>query len=539
MTTDVIIPFPEDLVYDDLVENNLPPADVPLGSPSSSSPEDSDENDVTTASDSTWTTTAGKEFRSSFLFQSSCYLPDDDGTESETSHTQHTSTTTTLDYPLGPQLHRDEAFSIQQLQQPQSSSLHESISATSISSILKLSASTTDNIQPPRRVMFYEEGDDDENDSNLHIMNHSIHPTNRRDTSSGGGGGGGSNIDEEKSSWVGFNRIVVPLHHKFHSLPQIPSTKTAATATTTLTMGDSSYHSHPSQPHDQILSQQYGDEEDSRMVATELQYNMKKDDARKRKRRQRICLLTLILLLVFGSMSVAVTCGLTQCGRTVQLSSSNTTSPTNVSSPSIQWNESFASPPTMTPSTIQQPQTPSEQTSPTFLTQTRITMQPSSLSPTFAHETIVITSTDQLYSAVDAYVLYRHNKTIVITDVYDYYGTPIGLWDVSLITNFTSVFSALRNPLMQHDFNEDIGMWDTSNAVTMEQMFYGAEKWVNGNISNWITSNVTNMRETFAKASNFNDDLSLWDVSKVTTMEGMCTLIGFQFISRCAVIMLE
>jgi surface protein len=506
MTTDVIIPFPEDLVYNDLVENNIPPSDVPLVSPSSNSLEDSDENDVNT-SDSTWTAAAGKEFRSSFLFQSSCYLPDDDGTESETSYTQHTSTTTTIDYPLG-LLHRDEAYPNRQQQPP---SLHESISATSISSILKLSTSNTENIQPPRRVMFY----DDDND-NLNTMNSNIDLlVNRSDS---GGGHREDDIDEEKSSWVGFNRIVVPLHHKFHSLPQMPSIKTTTATTATSTIADS-YHSQLTQSqsqHDQL--QQYGDEEDCRIVASEFQYDTKKDDARKRKRCQRISIFT-ILFLVFGSMTVALTCGMTQCGRDIQqeLSSSNS-SHSNVSSPTVTGSNSFS--PTMTPST-NHPQ-PSEQTSPTLLTQTRITMPPSSISPTFTHETIVIASTEQLYRAVDAYILYRYNKTIVTTDEYDYYSTPIGLWDVSRITNFSSIFSMLRNPMMQQNFNEDIGLWDTSNAVTMEQMFYGAEKWVNGNISHWITSNVTNMREMFARTSNFNDDISLWDVSKVTTMEGMC-----------------
>lgn len=503
MTTDVIIPFPDDLVYNDLVENNIPPSDVPLVTPSCNSPEDSDENDVNT-SDSTWTAAAGKEFRSSFLFQSSCYLPDDDGTESETSYTQHTSTTTTLDYPLG-LLHRDEAYPNRQ-QQP--SSLHESISATSISSILKLSASNTENIQPPRRVMFY----DDDND-NLNTMNSNIDLlVNHSDS---GGGRRDDDIDEEKSSWVGFNRIEVPLNHKFHSLPQIPSIKTTTATTSTSTIVDS-YHSHELQsPLDHL--QQYGDEEDCRVIASEFQYNTNKDDSRKRKRCQRICIFT-ILFLVFGSMAVALTCGMTQCGRDIrqELSSSNS-SPTNVSSPTVSGNDSLS--PTMTPSANYPPQ--SEQTSPTLFTQTIITMPPSSISPTFTHETIAIESTEQLYSAVDAYILYRYNKTIVNSDEYDYYSTPIGLWDVSRITNFTSIFSMLRNPMMQHNFNEDIGLWDTSNAVTMEQMFYGAEKWVNGNITHWITSNVTNMREMFARASNFNDDISLWDVSKVTTMEGM------------------
>ena len=516
-TTDVILPFPEDLVYNDLVENNLPPSDdAPVVSPSSSSRQDSDEHDVHT-SDSPWATTTGKEFRSSFLFQSSCYLPDDDGTESETSNTQHTSTSTTLDYPLGT-LHRDEVYPKQ--------SLHESTSATSISSILKLSASNTDHLQPPRRVMFYD--DDDYN--NLNPLNcSSIHPINpHNDGGSGGGGNHDDTADEEKSSWVGFNRIIVPLHHEFHSLPHIPSVKTSHT--TTITTIEDTYHSHHElQQHD--LLQQYGDEEDPRTVASELQYN--NNHSGKRTRQRQICLLA-ILFLLLGSMSIALTCGMTECRRAAirqDRSSSNSSSYTthNISSPTTTTTttgsgtvENVSNAPTMTPSSIH-PSPESERTTPTLMTQTRITVPPS-MSPTLVYEKVVITSIEQLYIAVDAYLVYRFNKTIVDTGDYDYLSTPIGLWDVSQVTNFTSVFSTLRNPLMQHYFNEDIGMWDTSNAVSMEQMMYGTEKWVNGNISRWITANVTNMREMFAKASNFNEDLSLWDVSNVITMEGMCKL---------------
>lgn len=492
MTTDVIIPFPEDLVHNDLVENNLPASDDPSVSPTPSSPDDSDENDVNT-SDSTWATTLGKEFRSSFLFQSSCYLPDDDGTESETSHSQRTPTKTLREYPLS-LLHRDEQYSKRQ----QSSLLHESISGTSISSILKISTPNSDNSQQPRRVMFYDDGDD-----NLNNMNSNIHPSNP-----------GEDEGEEKSPWAGINRISVPLHHKFHSLPQIPTVKFTTNSTTTL---DDVYHSQQpqwQQQEQQDQLQQYGDEEDPGTVASEMQYN--NIDVWTRKRRQRVCIFS-ILFLVLCSMSVALTCGTTQCGRDIREEhSSAATSPTNASSPTVKLNESLS--PIMAPARQKQP---SEQTTPTMLTQTVLTIPPT-ISPTVTHEIIVIDSTEQLYRAVDAYLLYRYNKTTVETDDNDYFNTPIGQWDVSRLRNFTSVFSALRNPMVQQYFNADIGMWDTSNAVTMEQMFYGSEKWVKGNISHWRTSNVTNMKEMFARASNFNDDLSFWDVSKVTTMEGMC-----------------
>ena len=482
MTTDVIIPFPEDLVFSDLVESNLPPTDVPSSSPTPSSPDDSEENDINT-SDSTWTTTGGKEFRSSFLFQSSCYLPDDDGTESETSYSQHTPTNTSTEYPLS-LLHRDEAFSKR---------LHQTMNATSMSSILKISPPNAENPQHPRRVMFHDYDDD-----NLNTINSRINLVKP----------GEGNDGEEKSSWTGLNQVAVPLHQQFHSLPQIPI---SSTNKITRSFIDEAYQPqwHHQQQQDQL--QQFVDEEDPGTVASELQYD--NNDSWKRKRRQRMCVLS-ILFLVLASMSVAVTCGMTQCGRDNREElSSNQSSPNNSSFP---LNESLS--PTMAPSKLQ---SQFEQTTPTMINQSRLTIPPS-IAPTAIHAKIIIYSTEQLYRAVDAYLLYLYNKTILRTDDNDYYNTPIEQWDVSRVSDFTSVFSLLRNPLVQQHFNADIGMWDTSNAVTMEQMFYGAEGWVNGNIGGWKTSNVTNMKEMFARASHFNDDISRWDVSKVTTMEGMC-----------------
>ena len=68
------------------------------------------------------------------------------------------------------------------------------------------------------------------------------------------------------------------------------------------------------------------------------------------------------------------------------------------------------------------------------------------------------------------------------------------------------------------DFNGDISKWNVSNVKTMYGMFYKSE--FNGDISKWNVSNVINMECMFMK-SNFNSDISNWDVSNVKSMHEM------------------
>jgi len=69
-------------------------------------------------------------------------------------------------------------------------------------------------------------------------------------------------------------------------------------------------------------------------------------------------------------------------------------------------------------------------------------------------------------------------------------------------------------------FNQDISTWDVSNVTTMESMFSGAI-FFNSDISNWNVSVVERMRGMLNSATNFNQDLSSWDVSSVLDMAYM------------------
>jgi trimeric autotransporter adhesin len=71
-----------------------------------------------------------------------------------------------------------------------------------------------------------------------------------------------------------------------------------------------------------------------------------------------------------------------------------------------------------------------------------------------------------------------------------------------------------------------LNSWDVSNVTTMEGMFWEALAF-NGDISAWNVSNVTNTSRMFWGQENdieFNQDISRWDVSKVTDMT--CMFMG-------------
>lgn len=88
--------------------------------------------------------------------------------------------------------------------------------------------------------------------------------------------------------------------------------------------------------------------------------------------------------------------------------------------------------------------------------------------------------------------------------------------DTSKITDMKNLFNPPFFILSQ--FNGDISMWDVSNVTDMSWMFSHSS--FNGNISNWDVSNVTHMRGMFNE-SKFNQDISNWDVSNVIDMNTM------------------
>jgi surface protein len=86
-------------------------------------------------------------------------------------------------------------------------------------------------------------------------------------------------------------------------------------------------------------------------------------------------------------------------------------------------------------------------------------------------------------------------------------------WDVSNITDMEYAF-AFSN------FNEDISSWDVSYVKNMHAMFQ-CNPFFNQPICNWNVSKVTDMTDMFCYAIRFNEDISNWDMSNVERMEDM------------------
>ena len=78
----------------------------------------------------------------------------------------------------------------------------------------------------------------------------------------------------------------------------------------------------------------------------------------------------------------------------------------------------------------------------------------------------------------------------------------------SYVTNTSSMFS-------NSEINQNISSWDVSKVTNMNRMFENNSTF-NQDLSTWDVSNVTDMSGMFLMASSFNQDISSWDVSNVT-----------------------
>ena len=70
-------------------------------------------------------------------------------------------------------------------------------------------------------------------------------------------------------------------------------------------------------------------------------------------------------------------------------------------------------------------------------------------------------------------------------------------------------------------FNQNISSWNTSNVTSMANMFYAYNyrpTIFNQPIGSWNTSSVINMSHMFENNTVFNQDLTTWCVTNITSL---------------------
>lgn len=101
-------------------------------------------------------------------------------------------------------------------------------------------------------------------------------------------------------------------------------------------------------------------------------------------------------------------------------------------------------------------------------------------------------------------------------------GASLSCVCTSLVTDMSEMF-------LSSDFNQNISSWDVSNVTNMYGMFMLAYNF-NQPIGNWDVSAVTNMSHMFRSAESFDQPIKNWDVGKVTDMSRMFN--GAMFFSK-------
>ena len=124
------------------------------------------------------------------------------------------------------------------------------------------------------------------------------------------------------------------------------------------------------------------------------------------------------------------------------------------------------------------------------------------------------------------YITFGHTDNVAPSTIPE----VIGDWDVSMMTTLAGAFrnnsydyngTDVDATLDTSNFNEDISAWQVSSSVTnLEYMFYGASAF-NQPLDSWDTSNVTDMSYMFYEASAFSQNIASWNTSNVTNMSYM------------------
>ena len=123
--------------------------------------------------------------------------------------------------------------------------------------------------------------------------------------------------------------------------------------------------------------------------------------------------------------------------------------------------------------------------------------------PPHAHPRQAHKFTDNVELAAGA-DLWEYNRAAAFAK----YG-PMSDWDVSDITSMSRLFGGfpgLRRPRRPH-FNEDLSRWNVSRVTDMAGAFHGAKAFTGAGIGCWDVSRVTCMYGMLNGATSFNQRL--------------------------------
>ena len=96
---------------------------------------------------------------------------------------------------------------------------------------------------------------------------------------------------------------------------------------------------------------------------------------------------------------------------------------------------------------------------------------------------------------------------------------PMSDWDVSDITSMRMLFGGPGR--YRPHFNEDLSRWNVSRVTDMYCAFAFAKAFTGAGIGGWDVSSVTNMGFMLRGAKAFNEPIGDWAVSSVTGMRSL------------------
>lgn len=86
-------------------------------------------------------------------------------------------------------------------------------------------------------------------------------------------------------------------------------------------------------------------------------------------------------------------------------------------------------------------------------------------------------------------------------------------WNTTAVTNMLGAFKVAG--VVTNNFNEDISGWDVSNVTSIKRMFLN-QSLFNQDISGWDVGKVTHFGQAFNNSIAFNQDISGWDIGSST-----------------------